>query len=902
MGTYIYPLEEAPEDETLVGGKAAGLTRLLRAGMPVPPGFVITVPGFQAFLHANGLGAELASVTGAPGRDVEAEVMARFRAAAWPDELRTALEQTYLSLCERAGVTAAAVRSSATAEDSAGASFAGQHLTLLNVEGVDALRDAVLSCWASLYGATALHYRKARGVDDEPAMAVVVQALVSAEAAGVAFTLDPVSGDAGTMVIEAAWGLGEGVVSGMVTPDHYAVRKSDGAVVRRQIAEKGMQVTADAAGGTRSETLSSERSRAAVLSDERIAELARLALRMEEHSGAPQDIEWALAAGKLYLLQARPITATGATAAPAAPEEDEWVSEFDTETRPDTVWTSANVQEVLPDQLSPFNCSITLKMLDEYGTESIERMGIRLKNPDPFSAMFYGRAFLNVNMTCEVADQIPFGSVDAIMEQYYDIPREILPQPTPLSPAKLWRYLNTMPRMLWFSLRYPKDVERAEKICREFERELAEQRYLRMSDEELMETILEGLNPAAEVAITHVSGAGLTSTSFDMLRRLTKNWLADETGSLQATLCSGLAGVESAQPAYELWDLSRLVLASDALRQAFEPHDGAAIERCLDALEGAGVEAFRARLREFLQRHGHRSVMEAEIAAKAWEEDLPTVFAMIRNYLHARDETDPRRIEERQRHEREVATQDALKRLSSLRRAVFRWVLTQAQEGVTSREHTKSLLVRGTNRGRRLTRELGRRLVGRGLLDDIWDLYDLTLEQAAALVRGELSRNEAHVEIGRRRREAKRNESVVLPETFQGRPMPLRASDLPLPDGRTLHGIPVSPGRITGPARVIIDPRRDAAIEPGEILVAPVTDAGWTPLFVAASGVVVDVGGTLSHGSTVAREYGLPAVVNVKHGTRLIRTGQTITVDGSQGVVVLDVGSGTRETGIESRS
>jgi pyruvate,water dikinase len=211
------------------------------------------------------------------------------------------------------------------------------------------------------------------------------------------------------------------------------------------------------------------------------------------------------------------------------------------------------------------------------------------------------------------------------------------------------------------------------------------------------------------------------------------------------------------------------------------------------------------------------------------------------------------------------------------------------------REHTKSLMVRAVDRGRRLTRELGRRLVARGQIDDAFDLYYLTIDEGKALTRGKLGVTDARACVARRKEEEARNKDVVLPETFQGRPKPLRLEDQPLPEGSILHGIPVSPGRVTGRARVIIDPRRDAAIEPGEILVAPVTDAGWTPLFVAASGVVVDVGGSLSHGSTVAREYGLPAVVNVKYGTRLIRTGQMITVDGSQGLVILDVGGEMRE-------
>jgi pyruvate,water dikinase len=283
--------------------------------------------------------------------------------------------------------------------------------------------------------------------------------------------------------------------------------------------------------------------------------------------------------------------------------------------------------------------------------------------------------------------------------------------------------------------------------------------------------------------------------------------------------------------------------------------------------------------------------MEAEIAAKSWSEDLPTVYAMIRNYLHADASADPRRVEERQRHERESATQDAMKRLSWWKRILFRRTLQQAQEWVVSREHTKSLMVRSVDRGRKLTRELARRLVAKGLLDDVWDMYYLVWDELKALLRGGLSKEEAYAAINRRRAEEERNKRVVLPETFTGRPKPLRPADMPLPEGHVLRGIAVSPGRVTGRARVILDPRRDAVIEPGEILVAPVTDAGWTPLFIAAAGVVVDVGGTLSHGSTVAREYGLPAVVNVKVGTRMIRTGQTITVDGTQGVVVLENGS-----------
>ena len=886
MSTFIYSLGEAPDDPSTVGGKAASLGRLLRDGLSVPPGFVLSMDACWAFLDANGFTQDLGALAERDTKTPEADILRRLRAARWPEELRSAIEKAYAPLRE----SAVAVRSSAAAEDSADASFAGQYATALNVTSFADVLDAVCTCWASLCSETALQYRRGRSMDDQwPAMAVVVQQLIPADASGVVFTIDPVSGDRDTVLIDAAWGLGEGVVAGIVTPDHYVVRKADGALLRHDAPPKRLQVVPAAGGGTRTEEPPADRARRPALSDQQAVELARIAVGIEERAGVPQDVEWALANGQFSILQARPVTTVNPIADEAAPQEG-WVSEFDSETDPTTFWTSANVQEVMPGQLSPLGCSINVEIIDRFGDVLIRRMGIRLKTRDPFFAFFYGRPFLNLSMMRETAELTPFGSPEAVMDQFLGQARDPDAKPRRPTLRKLFGYARVLPLMLWHTWRMPAAIRRAERIIQTFEREDTERPIVERSLEELLRTVEVGLELGAEVSITHVSGAGVTSSNFEWLRRLTERWLGDDHGVLQAKLCTGLAGIESALPAFDLWELARLVRASDGLRAAFEPRDGAEIERRVAALEGE--DAFHDALQAFLAGHGHRSVMEAELSAKSWEEDLPTVFAMVRNYLLADDSSDPRLIEERQRREREGATADALRRLSWWRRPVFRSILGRAQQWIVTREHTKSLLVRGTHRVRSYSRELARRLVERGLLDELWDLYYLTWDEAKALARGELDRDHAHSQIVRRRAEEERSRPVLLPETFQGRPKPLRRDETPLPDGDRLTGIPVSPGRVTGRARVILDPRRDAEIAPGEILVAPVTDAGWTPLFIAAAAVVVDVGGSLSHGSTVAREYGLPAVVNVKHGTRLIRTGQTITVDGEKGVVVLQGADG----------
>jgi phosphohistidine swiveling domain-containing protein len=288
----------------------------------------------------------------------------------------------------------------------------------------------------------------------------------------------------------------------------------------------------------------------------------------------------------------------------------------------------------------------------------------------------------------------------------------------------------------------------------------------------------------------------------------------------------------------------------------------------------------------FIDRFGHRSVLEGELSVPAWEEDTATVFAMLRNMRDTGADASPYATETRQRRLREEETARSLAKLSALKRPVFKRTLSLAQSYVANRERTKSLLVRGTRRARRILAELGLRLVAGGRLDSADGVFYITVDEAR-LAAADTSVDLRSLVV-RRRAEMDRNRLVELPESFMGRPTPLKAPP-PAAAVTSLKGIPVSPGRVTGIARVIMDPRTDGDIREGQILVAPVTDAGWTPLFLTAAAVVVDIGGPLSHGATVARELGLPAVVNVKQGTKVIKSGQRITVDGRDGTVTLEL-------------
>ena len=875
------------------GAKGSELARLYARGLPVPGGFVITTEAFRRVVAGLDLAARIDEAFRLQEGDIDAGRYALealsdvVRTAPWPEPFRRALSA---ALRARGGDASAwAVRSSAIAEDLEGASFAGQYDTVLGVRGEAALEAAVRRCFGSFLNPHALRYKRDRGIHELGA-AVVVQALVPAEVAGVCFSAHPITGARDECVIDASWGLGEAVVGGKVTPDTYVV--SGDRVRVEAVGDKGVMFPFTEAGAEPVETPAEKRSERC-LSDTDASRVAALARRIEAEEGFPVDVEWALAGNALFLLQSRPITTLPNAAAPRAAD---WRPELDTPIDPRwPMYSRGNISEVLPGVITPLTWSYVGPLIEASFRAQILGFGV-MPDPGPehrVLGFFFHRPYICVSFLAEAAEKTPGLSPDTIYEEFVAPPASSTP-PFAARDVSL-RGLRAFTRVLTTvatQLRSLHD-DAAEHRMRVLE-------DLRRSDPDSLAALSDAalcdpLRPGPELmapSITHVWASTAGVTAFSVLRRVTAAWLGDSDSALAAELITGLGGLPSANPAFGLFRLAQRVKQDPALRAAFDEGTDEAplLERVGDP--GGAFGGFAEALSSFLAQHGHRAICEAEFQNPCWREDPDQVLQMVRSYLH--DATpDPNAIRARQEHTRAVAEARALDSLRSWQRPLFRRLLFATRRSVALREQMKDVVVLRSDWARRRYRELARRVVARGWLERRDDIFFLLGAEAGALLLGSLEPDAARRIVARRRTDVARCREIEVPKIQEGEARPIGADrDTSHPvgthapnDTRVLRGTGVCPGRVEGRARVVLDPRRDCWIEPGEILIAPVTDAGWTPLFVNAAGLVVEVGGLLSHGSVVAREYGLPAIVGVEGATRTIRTGDRLRVDGAAGIV-----------------
>ncbi len=733
---------------------------------------------------------------------------------------------------DRIGGGRVAVRSSATGEDSSEASFAGQYETVLNVEGAQALQAAIQACLRSVEAETAVAYRDGRTDHGGVTMNVVVQQMVDARAAGVLFTVNPVNARRDQVVIDSVPGPGEALVSGQTTPDHWLLSK-DGLVIDREL--QGAVPT---------------------LTENAIQELLEGALRAEVQYGAPLDMEWAIDRGeKLHWLQARPITQL-----PADPNE------LDTTPAVGAVYTWANIGEMMPGAVTPLTYSVTGRGIDIGMQRWYRRIGSEVPEDDGmrYVAMFFGHLFLNLTTMAALAADVA-GSTKAQMCLALcgrDI--EELDEPEPASAIRRAtngvRYFG----VLLSARKYGRVLDKL-KLSLSLPTVEGARAYYHAIDE-MLPVVWE----AYELHLMSSAASGALSPI--LLGIVAKG--EEPTTAHHAELAHMLAGATNVESADIAAGAERILdrLCEDSRAGTrfaeAEPESARAWLQSPDSGE-AGAEFAR-----YLERHGHRAVRELELRQKEWAADPSPVITSLQSGLRARL---------RQTTQARTAPTSDVATHADDKHPILRRLMPLAHGAVRCREHTKSGLVAVTTHFKHAYRALGSRLAREGLLPDEDAVFFLTHEELGELVHGRHSLAEVAVA---RRKVNDYQMPLHFPQVFTKRPEPLTLAHI-TSDDSALVGKPVSRGVVTGKARVVDTLEQAVALEAGEILIAPITDVGWTPYFSLIAGLATDVGSAVSHGAVVAREYGLPAVVDLRVATSRFRTGDIVVLDGDRGTLAL---------------
>jgi pyruvate,water dikinase len=906
MPQVVSLAHESATEADLVGGKGASLARLTRAEFPVPPGFVVTTGGYERFIEESGLVGRITAIldsidyADAPGVETRTrEIRSLIEQSEVPASLREEILASYAALGE--GDRFVAVRSSGTAEDLAEASFAGQHDSYLDVLGGDQVVDAVRRCWASLWTARATAYRARSGFDHRSvSLAVVVQVMVASEVSGVMFTANPMSTAVDEFVVNASYGLGEGIVSGILTPDQFTVDRDNYQVVDRLIGAKEKQVVRDPATGhgTVVEAVpETERDRPS-LTDAQLARLARLGAKATEYYGGwPQDLEWGLVDDTFYLLQSRDITGV----------DFSWDEDLEDycphleRTPRDAVLSRAFSDAVWQGRITPMGYSLRGEAFQPmmevsqnlWGSPHIA--GIRAWKYHKGEAYFDGRwewenavHFVPPALRSPALLQwTPPSWLDDLQNQpgsWTNYARALIrirsldPDNGPYRWFKNceWQWENRKQEMLGPGPEELRDMSDAE-LRRQVDRAVRNQK-------EWVEDLWSGF---------FVHATTLSAAFFWMLQ----NWYGGTDPMMFTDLITGLPEPTiTLKENLELWALAEKIRNSPSLTRRFEERPGAAFFTDLDSSEEG--RDFLAAYREFLVEFGHRGHADRDVSYLRRSEDPALDYNSLKAFLTAggarpgatEDQLIARRIEATEEVVSVIRKQPFGWLKAELFKLVHEWLLKFFVLRDNERHHTD----RGTWAKKKAVEEVGRRLVQRGVLDAADDYLYLSKRELMRLFDGATGQERlTRAKIaGRRRNVENYRKDGAPPRYILGNgTVTSDGTDVasgPGEDG-VLRGVGTSRGTYTGTARVVPEQKDLHRVQAGDILITHSTDPGWTTVFLVLKGLVLETGGMLAHGSCISREYGIPAV-QINDAMRYIPDGATITVNGDTGeVTVLEV-------------
>lgn len=871
--TYIVNWEEAfTSGVEQCGGKGWNLSRLVRYGFKVPLGGVVTASAYSAFVQENGLARQLREVseyfqkTDSEDSDLTRKLEAlreSFLTARLPDQIVKQISDFLreLNLINKS----LAVRSSASAEDSKEASFAGIHDSFLNVLGLDNVLTAVKNCYASLWSIRALAYRQKMGFPDQEVIpSVVIMEMVEAKASGIGFSCNPQTGRLDQIVLEANFGLGESVVGGDIEPDQYILNYNL-EIAEKKIGRKQFIALTKEEGGTGLyPTPESLDAKSQVLSDSKIVELSVLTARVFEALGEgeiQQDVEWAYDGTSFYMLQARPVTGQARYTYPVIKDQ------------PD-IWSNGNFKDSCPMVFSaflhrPMNAGAS-NLLAVFAKE----IGYPALEGRQYCRFFAGRMYLNIALLqwefFEMLGILP----DAMNAQLGGHQTEIeVPRPTPkkrfrfgLNNLKAFKLLRRIQKQA------PELFQSVRRLGQKWQVDLTP-----LSDTEMVKLLIAAnteLEPFAKIGLLNNNAAIL----MEIVVKALKKDFDEKAWAIANSLLVGKAKLPSAEQGYRLIELAEIIRNDQSARQYFETEPFQPLAWAAMLPEDS---IFKSKFEEYLADFGHRAIYESNWETPRWREDPTYLLTTIKSII---DTADLPKFKTEQQAKSEMAYLEYKRKVPFYRRWRNNWLLRQAIKALELREEGKSEIARLIEPSRNLTLGIGQRLKERGVLLEINDVFHCSYSDVFALLLGYWDGAGLSDLISDRKQRKIELEQLEPPDLIiDGRAS--SAPAIPLENGNVLSGLGVATGRAQGKAR--LRHRPEEGLEQGDILVAPSTDPGWTPLFLKAAGIVMESGGFLSHGSTVAREYGIPAVVNVPGAMKLIKDGDNLIIDGDAGKVFM---------------
>lgn len=775
------------------GGKAAGLNQLMRWGLNVPNGFVII--NAQKGNYPAQLGA----------------------------------------FYKELGSNKVAVRSSALGEDGNESSFAGQYESILNVQGYDNICAAIDKCVESLQSQRAASYQKANHIQSSHVqsaqMNIVVQNMVNAASAGVVFTVDPVSGRHDRLVIDAVNGLGEALVSGEETPDHYEFDQNGKLVFSELISDS------------------------AILSSAQCNQLYKEAIEAAQHADKPLDLEWAIdQKGQLFWLQARPITTIGSD-----------LNELDTPIKPDDILTRCNVGEMMPGAVCPLTFSTTGRCI-EHG---MQHMHVAYANRPAINnewtqiAMNHGKLFINLSGSAAAGSTVLGINAKAIG---YSVCGETVTDLKDPPKKNMWTRFKGAIKMLQYLLA-------ADNVIAEFKNK-AQLFSLPVigNSQEIASALDSSLSFYSEAMAVHLQSSATSGVTSNILQSMISGG-QESTPAEEAEAANLMAGATGVESAVLVEQLDQVIDQIAENKNEATNFINATSEDALSWLSSS-ADKITTDYKNFIQRHGHRGYRELCMRELSWadapEELVKTIQASVKARLSGVKGS-----------EKPVSVNP-----DSLSRGL-RWILPKAHNAIRRREDTKSLLVNIGNQFKRSYRALGERLTLDGKLKDMDQLFFFTHEELMDFVYSDTESDTLYWQrkTNERRKALEYQNKIEFNEICKGSPVPIDLRLIAASQEGDIVGRPVSSGIVEGLARVAFNVSEAAALQPGEILVAPITDVGWTPYFSVISGLITDVGSSVSHGAVIAREYGLPAIVNTRVATQCIKTGDKIHLDANTGIV-----------------